>query len=134
VRSKVPSLAVFVFVALAATVPKGQAEVVRPHLSPTLESLHHGLEQVIEELDVSPIQMFKIRRILLEELSQLDHDSLNNNLSPEQSRRQELAIQVEGRRQIDSILSPSQRQQLEEMLRRRQFESSEGLTTVRIKE
>lgn len=120
--NRVPILAAILFASLSATVPSAPAQVVPPDPGPTLESLHNGLQEMLQELDVSPIQMLRIRRIMLGELDQLDRTRRNNNLSMEQAHLQERAIQEEGRRQIDSILSTRQRQQLEEIARMRQPE------------
>jgi hypothetical protein len=125
VSSKIPTLAAFLIVAAVAIVPK--AEVMRTDLGPTLESLHDGLQTMLQEVDVSPIQILMIRRILLSELDQLDHGRLSSNLSLEQAQLRERAIQAESRRQIDSILSPRQRLELDDISRRRQQKRPEEI-------
>jgi hypothetical protein len=71
--------------------------------------------------------MLKVRRILLEGAAKLDEDRLNTKLPLELANLHEHVIHIECRKQIGSILSPRQRQQLEDITRTREHERAEAI-------
>ena len=114
----VPILSAYLFLTMAAVEPGAQAQV-RPVNTGPQESLYGLLDESLQALDISPIQMLKVRGFVLTELRQLDQDQLDSKVPLELVSLRLRAIEIECRKQIDSVLSPRQRQLLEEIMLRR---------------
>ena len=111
----VPILSAYLLLTTAAVQLGAQAQV-RPVNTGPLERLYGLLDESLPGLDISPVQMLKVRGIVLTELAQLDQDQLNSKVPLELVSLRLRAIEIECRKQIDSVLSPRQRQLLEEIM------------------
>jgi hypothetical protein len=99
---------------MAALEPSAQAQAKQVNQGP-LERLYAFLDESAQELDISPIQMLRVRGVILTGLARLDRDQVNSKVPWELASFRLRAIEIECRKQIDSVLSPRQRQLLEEI-------------------
>jgi hypothetical protein len=111
-------LSAYLFLTMAVVEPSAQAQVRQVNNGP-LERLYGVLNESVQELDISPIQMLRVRGVILTGLEQLDQDQLNSKVPWELVSLRLRATEIECRKQIDSVLSPRQRQLLEEIMLRR---------------
>jgi len=114
VSCTVPILVAYLFLTMAAVEPTVHAQVRQVNNGP-LERLYGLVDESARELEMSPIQMLRVRGIILAGLAQLDQDQLDSKVPWELVSLRLRAIEIECRKQIDSVLSPRQRQVLEEI-------------------
>ncbi len=79
---------------------------------PTLENLQTGLLEMIRHLNLTHAQHEQVERIIANETMQLSLTRGNPNLSVAKILVQEQTIRVLARRQIDSILTPRQKEKV----------------------
>ena len=79
---------------------------------PTLENLQTGLLEMIRHLNLTHAQHEQVERIIANETMQLSLVRGNPNLSVAKILVQEQAIRIQARRQIDSILTPRQKEKV----------------------
>jgi Spy/CpxP family protein refolding chaperone len=101
-------LAIFAASAVITFGPNTYGQMGRPAAGPNLEGMHGGLQQMLQQLNLSPQQKQQIRHIMISERRQLQQPGL----SPEQEK----AIKAQGRQQIAAVLTPEQKQQLKKMM------------------
>ncbi len=79
---------------------------------PTLENLQTGLLEMIRHLHLTHAQHEQVERIIANETMQLSLARGNPNLSVAKILVQEQTIRIQARRQIDSILTPRQKEKV----------------------
>ena len=79
---------------------------------PTLENLQTGLLEMVRHLNLTHAQHEEFERIIANETMQLSLARGNPNLSVAKILVQEQAIRIQARRQIDSILTPRQKEKV----------------------
>jgi Spy/CpxP family protein refolding chaperone len=79
---------------------------------PTLEKLQTGLLEMIRYLNLTHAQHEQVERIIANETMQFGLTRGNPNLSVAQIFAREQTIRIEARRQIESILTPLQKEKV----------------------
>ena len=105
---------VLALVAVAALLASGKGACAQPvtGYSPTpgLENLQTGLLEMLQHLRLTHAQHEQVERIIASETMQFGLTRGNPNLSVAKIFSQEQAIRIQARRQIESILTPRQKE------------------------
>jgi Spy/CpxP family protein refolding chaperone len=107
---------ILAFVAVGALLASSSSALAQPVRGwgpiPTLENLQTGLLEMIRHLNLTHAQHEQVERIIANETMQLSLARGNPNLSVAQILVQEQTVRIQARRQIDSILTPRQKEKV----------------------
>jgi len=110
-RCEGPILVIVTAVALLASSSNACAQPVTGYGPiPTLENLQTGLLDMLRHLNLTHMQHEQVERIIASETMQFAIARGNPNLSVAKIFAQEQAIRIQARRQIESILTPRQKE------------------------
>jgi Spy/CpxP family protein refolding chaperone len=86
---------------------------------PTQQTLHAGILEMLQQLNLTPQQTEKINKIMANEVEQVQKAAKNGiYLTPEEIN-QIKAIHKQGRKDIAAVLTPPQKQQLKQLMQQR---------------